>query len=175
MSPHSWYIPHHIVHHNGKDRIVFNCSFEFQSHSLNEPLLPGPTLGGSLLGVLHCFREHPVTVCSGKRGMFHQVCLLDADKPFLRSPTVYQWEVLPFGTTCSPCCATFALQSHVGNYLEPRDDVRQSAEKHNKFYIDNSLRSVLNEEQAKKLVNKLQHHLIEGGFELQQWASNVPM
>ncbi len=151
-------VPHHIVHHNDKDRIVFNCSFEFQGQSLNEYLLPGPTLGASLLGVLLRFREHPVTVCSDIRGMFHQVCLLDEDKPFLRflwrdgnsaeHPTVYQWEVLPFGTTCSPCCATFALQSHVRNYLEPTDDVRQSVE-HN-FYVDNCLRSVPNEEQAKK-------------------------
>ncbi|XP_048056054.1 uncharacterized protein LOC125274030 [Megalobrama amblycephala] len=23
----SWFIPHHLVHHNGKDRLVFNCSF----------------------------------------------------------------------------------------------------------------------------------------------------
>lgn len=182
VSPHSWYIPHHIVHHNDKDRIVFNCSFEFQGQSLNEYLLPGPTLGASLLGVLLRFREHPVAVCSDIRGMFHQVCLLDEDKPFLRflwrdgnsaeHPTVYQWEVLPFGTTCSPCCATFALQSHVRNYLEPTDDVRQSVE-HN-FYVDNCLRSVPNEEQAKKLVNGLQHHLMDGGFELRQWASNVP-
>lgn len=138
LSPHSWFIPHHMVHHNGKDRIVFNCSFEFQGQSLNEHLLPGPNLGASLLGVLLRFREHPVAVCSDVRGTFHQVRLLGEDKPFLRflwrngnnaePPTVYQWEVLPFGTTCSPCCAIFALQSHVRNYFEPTDDVRQSVE-----------------------------------------------
>lgn len=27
QSEESWYIPHHIVHHNGKARVVFNCSF----------------------------------------------------------------------------------------------------------------------------------------------------
>jgi len=26
QSKESWFIPHHMVHHNGKDRIVFNCS-----------------------------------------------------------------------------------------------------------------------------------------------------
>lgn len=26
----SWYISRHMVHHNGKDRIVFNCSFTYQ-------------------------------------------------------------------------------------------------------------------------------------------------
>lgn len=150
LSPLSLFIPHHMVHHNGKDRIVFNCSFEFQGQSLNEHLLPGPTHGASLLGVLLRFREHPVAVCSYVRGMFHQVRLLDEDKPFLNflwrngntaePPTVYQWEVLPFGTTCSPCCARFALQSHVGNYFEPTDDVCQSVEC--SFYVDNCLKSV---------------------------------
>ena len=58
----AWYIPHHMVHHNGKDRIVFNCSFTHQGESLNEHLLPGPTLGSSLLGVLLRFREYPIAV-----------------------------------------------------------------------------------------------------------------
>lgn len=26
-STESWFVPHHIVHHNGKVRVVFNCSF----------------------------------------------------------------------------------------------------------------------------------------------------
>ena len=25
----SWFIPHHLVHHNGKDRLVFDCSFTY--------------------------------------------------------------------------------------------------------------------------------------------------
>ncbi len=60
LSSRSWFIPHHMVHHNNKDRIIFNCSFEYQDQSLNEHLLPGPTLGSSLLGVLFRLREYPV-------------------------------------------------------------------------------------------------------------------
>lgn len=57
-----WYIPHHIVSHNGKSCLVFNCSHQYRGQNLNQYLLPGPTLGASLLGVLlHC-REHPVAV-----------------------------------------------------------------------------------------------------------------
>ncbi len=26
-SSESWFVPHHIVHHNGKARVVYNCSF----------------------------------------------------------------------------------------------------------------------------------------------------
>ncbi len=119
----AWYIPHHMVQHNVKNRVVFNCSFSYQGHNLNELLLPGPTLGPSLLAVLLRFREHSVAISSDIRGMFHQVRLLPQDKPLLRYiwrdmqrdrvPDVYEWQVLPFGTTCSPCCASFALQKHV--------------------------------------------------------------
>ncbi len=41
-SDESWYIPHHLVSHNGKSRL--DCSFQFQGRSLNEILFPGSTL-----------------------------------------------------------------------------------------------------------------------------------
>nr|XP_057925810.1 uncharacterized protein LOC131127691 [Doryrhamphus excisus] len=178
----SWFIPHHMVQHNGKYRIVFNCSFTFNGQSLNDHLLPGPTLGASLLGVLLRFREHPVAISSDVKGMFHQVRLLEEDKPFLRflwrdvkvdqEPTTYEWQVLPFGTTCSPCCATFALQTHVHRHTEPKENARLSAERC--FYVDNCLQSLQSEDQAKQLVSRLHTLLMEGGFELREWASNVP-
>lgn len=80
----SWFIPHHMVQHNNKDRIVFNCSFQYEGKSLNDLLLPGPTLGPSLLGVLLRFRQYPVAVSGDIKGMFHQIRLLPADKPVLR-------------------------------------------------------------------------------------------
>ncbi|KAK7938318.1 hypothetical protein WMY93_001644 [Mugilogobius chulae] len=162
----SWFIPHHIVQHNQKHRIVFNCSFTFNGQSLNDNLLPGPTLGASLLGVLLRFREHPVAISSDVKGMFHQVRLLEEDKPFLRflwrdvradqEPTIYEWQVLPFGTTCSPCCATFALQTHVQRHTEPEEDARLSVERC--FYVDNCLQSLQSQEEAKQL-----HTLVHTG------------
>lgn len=156
-TPSSWYIPHYMVAHNGKDRVVFNCSFEFRGESLNPHLLPGPTLGPSLLAVVLRFREHAVAVSSGIRSMFHQVRLLPDDQPLLRflwrdvksdePPTVYEWRVLPFGTTSSPCCATFALQKHVIDHTSEGDDVREAVPK--SFYVDNCLRSLTSEEEAK--------------------------
>lgn len=123
QSEESWFIPHHLVHHNGKDRLVFNCSFSYQGLSLNDQLLPGPTLGSTLVGVLLRFRQYAVAISGDIRAMFHQIRLLPKDRPLLRfiwrnmkrddQPTIYEWQVLPFGTTCSPCCATFALQKHV--------------------------------------------------------------
>ncbi|KAJ8387655.1 hypothetical protein AAFF_G00152050 [Aldrovandia affinis] len=67
----AWYIPHHIVQHNGKNRVVYNCSFQYQGHNLNELLLLGPPLGPSLLAVLLRFREHSLAFSSDICGMFH--------------------------------------------------------------------------------------------------------
>lgn len=52
QSPESWYIPHNLIEHNGKHRIVFNFSFSYQGQVLNNQLLPGPMLGPSLIGML---------------------------------------------------------------------------------------------------------------------------
>ncbi|XP_026115567.1 uncharacterized protein LOC113094113 [Carassius auratus] len=178
----SWYIPHHMVTHNGKNRVVYNCSFQYEGQNLNKLLLPGPTLSPSLLAVLLRFREHSTALSSDIRGMFHQVRLLPDDKPLLRflwrdmtleqAPDVYQWQVLPFGTTCSPCCATFALQKHVLDHTQPGEEVREVIEK--SFYVDNCLHSLPSKDAAKDLVDRLYALLNEGGFELRQWASNCP-
>lgn len=119
-TPESWYIPHHMVRHNEKDSIVFNCSFQYNGQSLNDLLLPGPTLGPFLLVVLIRFRQYPVAVSGDIKSMFHQIRLLPSDKPVLRfvwrnmqrteEPSIYEWHVLTFGTVCSPCCAISALQ-----------------------------------------------------------------
>ena len=60
----SWYIPHHVVHHNGKDQIVFNCSFTYQGASLNEHHSPGPAFGSTLLAMLLSFRKYTIAVSS---------------------------------------------------------------------------------------------------------------
>lgn len=181
-SSESWFIPHHLVTHNAKNRIVFNCSYTYRDKNLNELLIPGPNLGASLLGVLLRFREHSVAVSSDIKGMFHQVRLLPEDRPLLRflwrdlqrdtQPDVYEWQVLPFGTTCSPCCAIYALQRHVYHHSHPEDEVRRSIE--NNFYVDNWLQSFPTREMAKDMVEVLRRLLLEGGFELRQWASNAP-
>lgn len=181
-STESWYLPHHVVHHNGKARIVYNCSYQHNGQSLNSQLLPGPTLGPTLLGVLLRFREHSVAISGDIKAMFHQVRLLPEDKPLLRflwrgmkredEPTVYEWQVLPFGTTCSPCCATYALQRHVKDNSSGYEDILHLVE--TAFYVDNCLTSVTNADEAKTIINRMRKLLSAGGFDIRQWASNIP-
>lgn len=76
---------------------------------------------------------------------------------------VYEWQVLPFGTTCSPCCATYALQCHVRDNQVGQEDVLTSVLQ--SFYVDNCLQSFPTEEQARTLLDELRTSLASGGFE----------
>ncbi|KAK0139824.1 hypothetical protein N1851_023266 [Merluccius polli] len=182
QSAEAWYLPHHLVSHNNKSRLVFNCSFMHQNVSLNEQLLPGPPLGPSLVGVLIRFRQHQIAVSGDIRAMFHQIRLLPDDRSLLRliwrdlrceePPDVYEWQVLPFGTTSSPCCAIFALQQHARDHQDSHPEVIQSVQQ--SFYVDNCLESFPTISAAKHRVDQLCTVLAEGGFDLRQWASNQP-
>ncbi|XP_061881931.1 uncharacterized protein LOC133633422 [Entelurus aequoreus] len=85
---------------------------------------------------------------------------------------IFEWQVLPFGTTCSPCCAVYALQQHVRDY-EPPDSLLMQVVEHS-FYVDNCLHSLSKVEEAKALIDTLRELLSEGGFEIRQLASNMP-
>ncbi|KAK0131551.1 putative nuclease HARBI1 [Merluccius polli] len=166
----SWYIPHPIVEHNGngngKHRKTQHISY--QGQALNDQLLPGPILGPSLLGMLLRLQEHKVAISGNIKSMFHQIRLLSEDRPLLKflwcdlkredPPEVYEWQVLPFGTTCSPCCAIYAVQRHAQAYQE-----------HSK----NVAATVLQSFYAKELVVKLRDVLSTGGFDIRQRASNI--
>lgn len=79
-------------------------------------------------------------------------------------PNVFEWQVLPFCTTCSPCCAIFALQKHVLDNSEPGDSVLSSVEWG--FYVDNCLQALPTTEKARHLVDRLRALVASGGFKL---------
>ncbi len=130
----SWFIPHHMVQHNGKNHVVFNCSFEHKGQNLNHYLLAGPALGPSLLGVLLHFREHTAAVSGDIKGMFHQVRLLPEDKHLLRfiwrdlepsnPPSIYEWQVLPLAQPAAPAVPSMlysAMLWATRNLMTPSD------------------------------------------------------
>ena len=43
----------------------------------------------------------------------------------------------------------------------------------NSFYVDNCLHNTRTDAEAKALIDNLRQLLLEGGFDLRQWASNV--
>lgn len=70
-------------------------------------------------------------------------------------PKVHEWQVLPFATTCSPCCAIYVLQSHAHSLAAEHSDLQTSVL--SAFYVDNCLQSLPSVLEAKAMVNKLSH------------------
>ena len=126
-------------------------------------LLPGRPLGASLIGVLLSFRQHKVAISGDIKAMFHQVRLLRTDRPPFRflwrnlqvdmEPNIYEWQVLPFASTCSPCCTTFALRKHAFDHHTDYAEVTNSVDK--SFYVDNCLDSVPETTEAEALLYKM--------------------
>lgn len=160
----AWYISHHGVYHPKKPeklRVVFDCSAEFQGHSLNRHLLQGPDLTNTLIGVLCRFRQEPVAFACDIEGMFHQVHVNEEHRDLLRflwwdqgdttkEPTKYRMTVHLFGATSSPGCANLALRTAAD---DSKDDLGVEAASFIKenFYVDDGLRSVPTVPEATKL------------------------
>lgn len=80
--------------------VVYNFSFQFKGHNLNELLQSGPTVGPSLLAVLLRFWHSAATTgeCFIRT---HYFCDSSGETSKQDSPPeVHEWQVLPFGTTC---------------------------------------------------------------------------
>ena len=173
-----WYIPSHVVWAHEKARLVFDCSFEHEGVSVNSYLQPGPTLCSTLLGVILRFRQYPVALSADVKAMFHQVRLKPEDRPVFRflwrnmqtdvAPSVYEWQVLPFGATCSPCCASFALLKHTKEHgTLPEQKAMEEA-----VYVDNLLVSYPDSETARDVMQSIIRTGTEAGFEWRKIASN---
>lgn len=108
------------------------------------------------------------------KGMLHQIHLLSADKSVLRfiwrgmqrteEPKIYEWQVLPFDTTCSSCCAIYTLQRHVQDTGESNSHLVECVDQ--SFYVDNCLHSTHTQEEAKGFVDGLRQLLHTGTLEI---------
>ena len=71
---HIWYIPHHGTYHprKGKFRGVFDLPATYQGESLNQHLIQGPNLTGSIIGCLTRIRRAKVAIMCDIEQMFNQ-------------------------------------------------------------------------------------------------------
>lgn len=179
-----WYIPHHGVYHpqKGKLRVVFDCAASYKGTSLNTQLLQGPDLTNSLIGVLVRFRQEPIAIVADIQSMFHQVHVSNKHVNFLRFlwwpggdtaqvSQEYRMKVHLFGAASSPSCANYALRRTADDNAEHFPPEVVSTVKNN-FYVDDCLRSVASEEEARKMIQDLTALCQKGGFTLSKWVSN---
>ncbi|KAJ8361751.1 hypothetical protein AAFF_G00427910 [Aldrovandia affinis] len=92
-----------------------------------------------------------------------------AEKRLSRDPVkaeAYRAEIMKLEKT------GYATRRHVHDHSHQGDEVCESIERH--FYVDNWLQSFSSPDGAKEVIDKLRGLLMEGGFELRQWASNIP-
>ena len=174
ISQRTWYLPHYPVFDDkkpGKIRVVIDAARTCNGTSLNKVLLTGTDLLNNLVGVLLRFRNHKIAIAADIEAMYHQLKVTQTDADSLRflwqddlnneNPDTYQMVVHIFGGKDSPSCA---------NYAQLNPSTVESVLK--SFYMDDFLKSVISEEQAKDLCKEMIDIMKKGGFNLTKFKSN---
>ncbi|XP_046550437.1 uncharacterized protein LOC124260222 [Haliotis rubra] len=181
----SWYIPHHGVYHpkkRDKIRVVFDCSAQHHSISLNDHLLKGPEMTNTLIGVLCRFRKEPIAVQCDIEQMFYQFNVVEKHRDYLRflwfdnndinsEPIDYRMTVHLFGAASSPGCANYGLKQVSKDYEDQYGSDAAKFVREN-FYVDDGLTSVSTVEEAVQLIQKSKQMCSEGGIRLHKFISN---
>ena len=178
-----WFLPHFPVIRPERDttkvRIVFDASAKQDGISLNDTMYQGPKLQNDLFDVLLRFRKHPVALVCDIEEMYLQINLKENDKLFHRflwrtdysqEPDIYEFNRLVFGANCSPFLAQYVSQENArlyGNeYPLAADTILNST------YMDDSMDSVMNNEQAIKLYHQLSDVWGKAAMYARKWLSN---
>ena len=177
-----WYLPHHPVlnpNKPGKVRRVCNASSKYKEVCLNDKLLAGPNLLHGLVGTIFRFREGPIALTADIESMFLQVQFPEQDRSSLRflwGPKVnepvqiYEYQRHVFGEKSSRTCANYALKRV---RIDNADEFPIAAKAiHNKFYMDDLIKSVETAEEGIEVFNQLQPLLSKHRFESKKWISN---
>lgn len=128
---HTWYLPHFGVVNPNKPtklRIVFDAASKVNGLSLNDFLLTGPDLYSSLPEILMNFRIRAIAFVGDIKEMFLQILVAKADRSAQRllwrenrrdgKPDVYEFQVVFFGATCSPCLAQEVRNRNAKEFVE---------------------------------------------------------
>ena len=175
------YMVHFATFHPQKDscRVVFDNAAPYRGESLNDKLLMGPFLTSSLVGLLMRFRIGRIALSADIEQMFHQVLVPEKQRDCLRflwspsldaSPDTYRMNVHVFGTKCSPCCATYALNRAIlDSRLKFPDLVIDKLLR--SFYMDDLITSTDTEDSAVSLMQDSITIAASGGLKLTKWTS----
>ena len=173
------YLPHRgtLKASTGKLRIVYDGSSRPYKGalSINGCLEKGPCLINSLVTVLVRFRLGTVAYTGDITKAFHQVGICEEDQDSLRFLwkqndiiSIYKFQRLPFGLTCSPFILGAVIKYHIENH-PLYQDLKQALDA---FYVDDFINSDNNEEKALKTKTQLVECLSSAGMSLCKWNSN---
>ena len=179
----SYYLPMHGVIKESssttKLRVVFDASAKSTSGcSLNDTLVPGPSLYPALTSILTRFRRHSIGLSADVSKMFREVVLDSSDRNYHRfllqdQDSIfrdYRMRRLTFGVSSSPFLATQVLKQTA---LDHQKDYPSAAHVVlNQFYVDDVLTGSPNMNEAVKLRTELNGLLAEAGMKLRKWRSS---
>ena len=173
-----FYLPMHGVVKDStttKLRIVFDGSAKTTSgYSLNDILLPGPSLYPLLSTILTKFRIHKIGMVSDISKMFCEVALLPEEYDMHRDDTGEivdcRMTRLTFGVTTSPYLATQVLRQLAQDYQEEYPNA--SAIVSTNFYVDDCLVGADTLQDAISLREELNNMFDKAGMTLRKWRSN---
>ncbi|CAB4037965.1 ac transposable element-derived 5, partial [Paramuricea clavata] len=142
-------------------------------------VLTGPDLLNPLFGVLLRFRQGRIALCSDIKDMFLQMRVVEEDLPALRflfrdskdeEPSVYQCLRRPFGERSAPTCANYIMKRNAEDFQQQYPTAAEAVRKN--LYVDDSLNSLDDEDEAVALRQELTELMKHGGFTLTKWLSN---
>ena len=166
-----------------KVRVIFDAVVKHNGKSLNDAIWPGPKLQRDLVDVLTRFHRVPVALSADIYEMFLQVELQEKDRPYhrflwrdfdtSREPDVYEFQRLLFGSTASPFCSEYVLQTHAKTHALDFPQAASTIE--DSMCEDDVLDSCETVESAQHLRRQLSSLLAMAGFTLRKWSSNEPV
>ena len=163
-----------------KLRVVCDASAKSsKGRSLNDILLPGPSLYSHLTTVLQQFRLYDIAFSADISRMFREVALHSEDRDLHRyvvrnsQNELEDWRMtrVTFGVTLSPFLATAFLRQVAKDHFE---DNFIATLVPTKFYVDYFLHGTNSIEEAQAVRKDIKALLAKAQMKLRKWRTNSP-
>ena len=176
------YLPHRPVIRSdkltSKVRIVYDASSKIgNSPSLNDCLLPGPSLTENLFGVLIQFRLHRYAFSADIKEAFLQIMLDVSHRDFVRflylrsiKHCYYRVSRVLFGLSSSPFLLSGTLIHHAHNYASFDPEFVLHFIK--SFHVDNLISGVDSLQEVESFYLKCRERLATANLSLRKFVSN---
>ena len=176
-----YYLSHHEVLKTASStpfRIVFNSSFKYHGHNLNDYWAKGPNLLNNLIGILLRFSERKIAITGDINKMYHSIKISQLDQHthrFLwrnceatRKPDTYVMKSVSFGDKPAGNIAITALnktsEMSRSEFPEAVDIIR------NNTYMDNIIDSFDDITHANKVAVQIDSIIKKGIFVVKKWT-----
>lgn len=182
-----WYLPHHGVMSTtslaSKLRVVFDAAKRnFQGHSLNDFLFPGPALQQDLMLMIASWRNYPFVFTTDIVKMYRQILVHEQDRYVQQilwrtspteEPRTYQLNTVTYGINSSPYLAIRSLHqiAHDGQTNFPLGAeciIKES-------FVDDFATGGHSISEALEKRRQLHQLLSSAGLTLSKWSANDKM